>query len=108
MDEWTIVPWSQGAEGPTCSAECPVGYEEILDDEGNWCFEPEPVPIDAQTETQTPGAPAQPAPKTNGAAGKTAASVVATATPKAPVPMWVFGLVAVVGVFALAAWMSPD
>jgi len=108
MDEWTVVPWYQGEEGASCSMECPAGYEEILDDEGNWCFEPEPVPIDAQTETPPPATTPPAETKTNGSASAPAASSSTPTVMKAPIPSWVFGLVAVAGVFALAAWMSPD
>lgn len=103
VDEWTVISWPHGSADPTCSSECPVGYEDIVDDEGNWCFEPEPVPIDAQPvdpSKETPGTtPPTPTPA--------ASSKPAAAEPvKAPVPTWIFGLAAVAGVFWLAAVLT--
>jgi hypothetical protein len=101
--DWYRVPRPYDSTTVYCDTECPGDWLTTKSDGLNWCFEP-PVdfsqaPVTAPTDevyTQPPFAKPD--------KGKTGDKTVEDSVPRTPV--WVFGLVAVVGVFSLAAVMS--
>jgi len=98
-NEWYVVPLPHDGTGMHCSAECPGDWLTTVSDGLNWCFEPPavPPPVDV-SKTEPPEVP--PVDETEPVLQ--AAATARTST----TPVWVFGVAAIVGVFALAAVMT--
>jgi hypothetical protein len=101
-NEWYVVPKPYDGSGMKCSVECPGDWLTTVSDGLNWCFEPPATPGQVVDMSKT-GLPKLPPVDEV----ETAAPAVAVDRPSGT-PVWVFGLVAVVGVFALAAVMPRD
>jgi hypothetical protein len=102
-NQWYVVPMPYDWASVHCDTACPGEWMGVESDGENWCFEPptdfSTTPATAPTEEvyqKPPFKAEQPA-------------AAKQALPSAPTPVWVFGLVAVVGIFALGALMpTPD
>jgi hypothetical protein len=103
-NEFLVVPYPHEESGTYCDTACPGDWLTTTSDGINWCFEPEPVPKyvppdPSSVDNPDPGVP-------NPSFPPAAAAVEPVGVAKTSTPVWVFGLVAVVGVFSLAALMS--
>jgi len=91
-----------------CAQYCPEGWYEKENECGKWCFEPVDGPV---AEPNVSGSVAKlpdqvPVSSDAKALAPDQLSVANNSSSRAPV--WAFGLVALAGIVALAAWMPTD